>query len=259
MIDFEKLESRKEELKFAYYSASPFPHLVIENICTEDKLLQLYSSIPVLENKSKDYVFASNKFEKSRYEELGDLFKELQEDLRSSRMNEFLSYLTNKNTFVDPGNHGGGLHQGRGNSFLDMHLDYNYHPLRPNWWREMNLLLYLNNGWKHEYGGQLKLRDLRTDERAELDVQFNTLIIQQCGDFTLHGYDLTSFPEGLNRTSIATYAFTEHVRQIYAPRTTDWFPEKPSDGMLKKFLGRNIHKLVKIKSKLFGSGTQSNV
>jgi hypothetical protein len=258
MINFEKLESRKDELKLAYYAARPFPHLVIKDICSEEKLLQLYSSIPNLENKSKDYVFASNKFEKSRYEELGNLFKELQEDLRSVRMNDFLSFLTNKKTFVDPSNHGGGLHQGRGNSFLDMHLDYNYHPLKPNWWREMNLLLYLNKDWKPEYGGQLKLRDLRTDERAELDVEFNTLIIQQCGDFTLHGYDLTSFPEGMNRTSIATYAFTEHVRQIYSPRTTDWFPEKETDGIVKKWLGRNVHKLVKIKTKLFGSGTRSN-
>jgi len=258
MIDFEKLESNREEHKKAYYGAKPFPYLVIENICSESKLLELYSQIPDLANKSRDYVFASNKFEKSRYEELGDLFKELQEDLRSPRMNDFLSFITNKKTFVDPENHGGGLHQGRGNSFLDMHLDYNYHPLNPIWWREMNLLLYLNKDWKSEYGGQLKLRDLRTDERAELDVSFNSLIIQQCGDYTLHGYDLTNFPQGVYRTSIATYAFSEHVRQIYGPRTTDWFPEKKSDGMLKKFLGRNIHKLVKIKSLLFGSGTQSN-
>ena len=80
-------------------------------------------------------------------------------------MNDFLSFLTNKETFVDPKNHGGGLHQGKKNSFLDMHLDYNYHPLNQNWWREMNLLLYLNKDWKNSYGGHLKLRDLRTDEK----------------------------------------------------------------------------------------------
>ena len=59
-----------------------------------------------------------------------------------------------------------------------MHLDYNYHPLNQNWWREMNLL-YLNKDWKNSYGGHLKLRDLRTDEETELDVDFNTLIIQK--------------------------------------------------------------------------------
>lgn len=258
MIDFNFLESNKEDLRLQYLSASPFPHLVIENLCDEDKLLALYEQIPVLDNRSRDFIFAGNKFEKSRYFELGELFDELYQDLRSDRMNAFLGFLTGKNTFVDPENHGGGLHQGRGNSFLDMHLDYNYHPLNKLWWREMNLLLYLNKDWEDAYGGHLKIRDLRTDEAKKLRVGFNTLIIQKCDDYTLHGYDLTSFPEGVNRTSIATYAFTEHTRILSQPRTTDWFPEKENDGKFKKLIGRNIHKVIRLKSIIFGSGTKRN-
>lgn len=258
MINFNILEENKAQLKAEYYSAKPFPFLAIKNICDEEKLNKMYGQIPALEKKSRDYMFAGNKFEKSNYQVLGPLFKELQEDLRSEKMNSFLSFLTNKNTFVDPANHGGGLHQGQGNSFLDMHLDFNYHPLHPNWWREMNLLLYLNKDWKNEYGGQLKLKDLRTDERNEVEIDFNTLVIQQCGDYTLHGYDYTNFPSGMFRTSIATYAFTEHVRQLYKPRTTDWIPEKEGDGAIKRLFGRNIHKIVKIKNRVLGSGTAKN-
>lgn len=258
MINFKFLEENKIQLREKYLSAKPFPHLVLKDICNQEKLESLRNQIPELENKSRDYLFAGNKFEKSHYFELGELFIELYEDLRSDRMNNFLSFLSGKNTFVDPNNHGGGLHQGKGNSFLDMHLDYNYHPLHPTWWREMNLLLYLNKDWKPEFGGQLKLRDLRTDEITELDVDFNTLIIQQCGDYTLHGYDPTNFPEGNYRTSIATYAFTKHTRQLASPRTTDWFPDKENDGHLKKWLGRNFHHLVKIKNSIFGSGTIKN-
>ena len=173
-------------------------------------------------------------------------------------MNNFLSYINGRETFVDPKNHGGGLHQGKLNSFLDMHLDYNYHPLEHNWWREMNLLLYLNKCWKEEYGGHLKIRDLRTDVSKELPVDWNTLVIQQCGDYTLHGYDRTNFPEGVYRTSIATYAFSNHVRILSKPRTTDWFPEKQGDSVMKKWLGRNFHFLVKIKTSVFGSGTAKN-
>ena len=163
MINFDYLFKNKEKLKLDYYSATPFPYLLIKDVCDNDKLIEMYDSIPKLDNKSKDYIFAKNKFEKSNYQELGPLFKELQEDLKSDKMNEFLSYITNKNTFVDPANHGGGLHQGRGNSFLDMHLDYNYHPINSLWWREMNLLLYLNKDWKKEHKGHLKLRDLSSD------------------------------------------------------------------------------------------------
>jgi hypothetical protein len=258
MIDFDYLENNRDYLRTCYLTAKPFPHLKILNICNEEKLIELRNQIPELDNKSRDYMFAGNKFEKSHYFELGELFNELYEDLRSEKMNRFLSFLSGKTTFVDPDNHGGGLHQGKKNSFLDMHLDYNYHPLNENWWREMNLLLYLNKDWKQEFGGHLKIKDLRTDESAELEVDFNTLIIQQCGDYTLHGYDPTNFPEGNYRTSIATYAFTEHARQLAAPRTTDWFPDKDGDGVLKKWMGRNFHKLVKLKNAVLGSGTAKN-
>ena len=258
MINFNKLNKNKDALRIQYLTAEPFPHLVIKNICDSKKIEQLYSEIPNLNSKSRDLMFAKNKFEKSNYGELGNLFLELQTDLRSEKMNDFLSFISSKDVFVDPKNHGGGLHQGRGNSFLDMHLDYNYHPINKNWWREMNLLLYMNKDWKSEYGGHLDLVDLRTDKVEKCDVPFNTLIIQKCDDYTLHGYKPTNFPEGVNRTSIATYAFSKHVRQIYSPRTTDWFPDKESDGALKKFIGRNIHKVIKLKSKFLGSGTSKN-
>jgi len=177
MIKWEFIESNKENLRLNYLTSEPFPHLVIKNICDEDKLNLMLDQMPELTNKSRDYLFAGNKFEKSHYYELGELFLELYEDLRSEKMNQFLSFLSGKKTFVDPNNHGGGLHQGKSNSFLDMHLDYNYHPLNSKWWREMNLLLYLNKNWKSQYGGQLKLRDLRTDETSEIDVDFNNVVI----------------------------------------------------------------------------------
>jgi len=258
MINFDKLIKNKEKLRLEYLTAKPFPHLVLDNICDEVKLLNAYDSIPILDNKSRDYMFASNKFEKSNYGEISPLLKELQDDLRSDKMNSFLSFITGRNVFVDPKNHGGGLHQGRKSSFLDMHLDYNYHPINHTWWREVNLLLYMNKDWRQEYGGHLELKDLRTGDEKRCDVAFNTLIIQQCHDYTLHGYKPTNFPKDNFRTSIATYAFSKHSKQIYKQRTTDWFPDKESDSVLKKWLGRNITKLISVKNKFLGSGTAKN-
>ena len=173
------------------------------------------------------------------------------------KFNKILSFITSKKVFVDPKNHGGGLHQGKKNSFLDMHLDFNYHPINKNWYRELNLLLYLNKDWKPEYKGGLKIRDLRTNEEAELDVPFNRLIIQQCAPYTLHGYDMTNFPEGNYRTSIATYAYQIHNRHLETPRTTDWFPKEDA-SFFKKQLAKNYNFLVQTKNKLFGSGTAKN-
>lgn len=257
MIHFDRLEKNKEELRLSYLTNQPFSYLVIDDFCDVEKLKELKSQIPELNNKSRDYMFANNKFEKSNYKELGPLFQEIYEDLKSERFNKFLSFISAKEVFVDPKNHGGGLHQGKKNSFLDMHLDFNYHPINTQWYRQMNLLLYLNSDWKEEYKGQLRIEDLRSGEAKQLEVPFNRMIIQECGPYTLHGYDMTAFPEGDFRTSIATYAYTNHVRHLEKPRTTDWFPDKDS-SQLKKAVAKNYNLAVKVKNKLFGSGTAKN-
>jgi hypothetical protein len=256
MINFQFLEENKEKLRLDYLLAKPYPYLVIDNFCDRAQLEEMYNSIPELSNKSRDYMFANNKFEKSNYKELGPRFQEIYTEMSSQRMNDFLSFIANEKIFVDPANHGGGLHQGKKNSFLDMHLDFNYHPMHKNWFRNMNLLLYLNKDWKPSYKGQLKLVDLRSGEEKELEVPFNRLIIQQTRAYTLHGYDMTSFPENVFRTSIATYAYTEHQHHIEKPRTTDWVVK---DGKpLKKAIASIYGPAVKIKNALFGSGTAKN-
>ncbi|MFV0138465.1 2OG-Fe(II) oxygenase [Empedobacter falsenii] len=257
MINFDLLENNLDDLRLKYLIAKPYPHLVLDNFCNEEKLLKAYNSIPELDNKSRDYAFANNKFEKSNYKVLGAELEELYNDLSSDRFNKILSYIVNKDIFVDPKNHGGGLHQGKKNSFLDMHLDFNYHPINKNWYRELNLLLYLNKDWKPEYKGDLKLVDLRTEEAAEVGVPFNRLIIQQCAPYTLHGYEMTNFPEGVYRTSIATYAYQVHKAHIETPRTTDWHPNEDA-SFLKKQLAKNYNVLVQTKNKFFGSGTAKN-
>ena len=257
MINFELLENNLDELRIKYLSAQPFPHLILDNFCDEEKLTRAYEAVPELGNKSRDYAFANNKFEKSNYKEICPEFAEFYNDLSSERFNKILAFITAKKTFVDPKNFGGGLHQGKKNSFLDMHLDFNYHPINKNWYRELNLLLYLNKGWKPEYGGALKIKDLRTNEEAELAVPFNRMIIQQCAPYTLHGYDMTSFPAGNYRTSIATYAYQLHERLIEQPRTTDWFPKEDA-SVMKKLLAKNYNFLVKTKNKFFGSATAKN-
>ncbi|HEY6504021.1 MAG TPA: 2OG-Fe(II) oxygenase [Chitinophagaceae bacterium] len=256
MINLDILETNKEKLRSDYLLAKPFPYLVIDNFCDSQKIESLYNKIPELNNKSRDYVFAKNKFEKANYRELGNEFEELYTDLISERMNRFLSFIANEEIFVDPENHGGGLHQGKQKSFLDMHLDFNYHPLKKGWYRNMNLLLYLNKDWKPEYKGHLKLVDLRTNEEKELEVPFNRMIIQQTRAFTLHGYDKTNFPETSYRTSIATYAYTIHKHLVEKPRTTDWFVT--NGHPFKKVIASVYGPAVKIKNTFFGSGTARN-
>jgi len=257
MINFDYLEKNKEKLRMDYLLARPFQYLIIDNFCDSAKAETMYSKIPDLDNKSRDYIFAGNKFEKSNYKELGPEFDEFYNEISSPRMNAFLSFIANEEVFVDPKNHGGGLHQGKKNSFLDMHLDFNYHPIHKNWYRNMNLLYYMNKNWNQGFGGHLKLEDLRSGEKKQLDVPFNRLIIQRTSSYTLHGYDMTNFPQGNYRTSIATYAYTPHQMHVEVPRLTDWRPNNNS-SWLKKTIAKNMGGIVKLKNRILGSGTAKN-
>ena len=243
-------------MRMEFLLGKPFPHLVIDGICEPGPVEELFAELPEIDTKSRDYVFANNKFEKSKFWLLSPHFRALYEDLISKEFGEFLCFITNEEVFVDRKFHGGGIHQGKQDSFLDMHLDFNYHPLQKLWYRNLNILLYLNPGWKEEYGGHLELEDLRSGEKKSLGVPFNRMIIQQTRNFTLHGYNIIRFPPGQYRTSVACYAYSQHLHAIEKRRTTDW--HVGSGQPVKRFLARVYDPAVKIKNALFGSGTAKN-
>lgn len=261
MINFEMLEKNAERYKKSFFSALPFEHVVIDNFCDPNSLSDALDKIPdaaeIKINKSNDFIFAKNKYEKSNFNELCEEFATLKEELLSSKFSKWVSYITNENIFIDPSFHGGGLHQGGIGSFLDMHSDFNFHPNNLSWFRNINILIYLNRDWKKEYGGELKLRDGRLEEGDTTLIEpiFNRAVIMFTRGHTVHGYDPISFPKGTYRRSIAAYGYTQKNEEGRL-RTTLWVPEKGS--AFKRVLGRHMHKLVKIKSLIFGSGTTKN-
>lgn len=255
MINFERLESEKEQLRDQFLNAPLFPHIAIDNFCDADKIERLYQSIPEVETKSADYAFSKNKFEKSKIKDISPEFGELYTEITSDRFQKWLQFITDDDLFIDDAFYGGGIHQGKKGSFLNMHADFNYHPLKRNWFRNLNLLLYLNKDWKPEYGGHLRLEDKRTGEKKEIEVPFNRLTIMHSRAYTLHGYDPINFPEGTYRTSIAAYAFSLHETQQEAARTTEWKIDPKKEGYFKYLLSKIWVPAVKLKSKFIKSST----
>jgi len=260
MIDFNKLELNLQQYKSKYIGNNPFDHVIIDGFCIDKDLSDTVEHLESLElmphQKSKDYIFARNKFENSDFHRISAGFARLKKDLISERFSIWISQLTGQNVFIDPDFHGGGLHQGGKNSFLDMHADFNYHPINTAWFRNINILLYLNKCWKPEYGGQLKLIDDRIACSQPLLIEplFNRAVIMLTRDFTLHGYDSINFPKGTFRKSVAAYAYT-NTGEAGELRTTRW---KPENNMLKRYFSKYIPKLVSLKNRFLGSGTVKN-
>ena len=259
MINFINIEKKLQELSDKFNTANPIPYVVIDRFADENKLHHILDTFPVPGtnkiNKSRDYIFARNKYEKANFKEVSLECDEIYQDFMSERFQKIICAITKQDVFVDPEFHGGGIHQGGEGSFLDMHVDFNYHPLQENWFRNLNILLYLNPGWKPEYGGQLKLKHTITGDYAEIEPLFNRCVIMFTRDYTLHGYDPISFPSGKFRRSIATYAYNIDPNP-QNQRSTLWIPETTSP--LKKMLGQYWPNLVKAKSAVFGSATAKN-
>jgi Rps23 Pro-64 3,4-dihydroxylase Tpa1-like proline 4-hydroxylase len=259
MINFESIESNLENYAQKFKQAEPFPLVIIDNFADTEKLSKVVASFPIPGenklNKSRDYIFAKNKYEKANFRDLSDECNELYQDLISQRLQKILQTITGQDVFVDQEFHGGGIHQGGKGSFLDMHVDFNYHPLHRNWFRNLNILLYLNQDWQPEYRGQLKLRHTETNKYREVEPLFNRCVIMFTRDYTLHGYDPIAFPPGQFRRSIASYAYSLD-KNPQNERSTLWVPEQSS--FVKKMIGKYWPEIIKAKSSVFGSGTARN-
>jgi 2OG-Fe(II) oxygenase superfamily len=258
VINADAIGAKREQLIAGWKTAQPFPLIVIDNFANEAVLQRICDQFPNPEslNKSRDFIFAKNKFEKNGLATLSLEMSDLYDDLMSVEFAEFISSVYGKTIFIDPGFHGNGLHMGGAGSFLDMHADFNVHPLHEDWLRELNILLYLNEGWKPEWGGQLKLRHKATNASCEIKPLFNRAVIMLTKDFTLHGYDPLSFPKGRYRKSIATYAYSmiphgNHVR----PRTTAW---ESDQSLFRRLVGPFVPALIRLKNQLLGSGSSHN-
>jgi hypothetical protein len=60
-----------------------------------------------------------------------------------------------------PGLDGGGLHQANRGGFLNVHTDFSHHHYHENWRWRLNLILYLKDGWRPEWGGAIERWDAR--------------------------------------------------------------------------------------------------
>jgi hypothetical protein len=113
MINYSLLE----KIHFSdFKNALPFEHVVIDNFCDENKLSKSLASLEDPEssktNRSRDFIFAKNKFEKSDFHLICKEFDELKLELMSDKFASFIKKITGEDIFIDPSFHGGGLHQG---------------------------------------------------------------------------------------------------------------------------------------------------
>jgi Rps23 Pro-64 3,4-dihydroxylase Tpa1-like proline 4-hydroxylase len=198
----------------AEWERKPFPHTVIRGAWSADRLRQCKYSLsdPLKPVKwSGEKTDAGNSHNKRWCNRWEDMPAAAVKIIRVASRPEFLLWLEEltgiKGLVPDPYLKGGGVHRiGRG-GFLKMHTDFNFHnELRL--YRRLNLLLYLNEHWCTEWGGDLVLG--RTDGICyPVKPEANTMVVFETSNKSWHGHGHPlETPEGVYRDSIALYYYT---------------------------------------------------
>lgn len=147
----------------------------------------------------------------------------------SDRMIATLEDLLKTKIYPDHGLHGGGWHMHGPGGNLNPHLDYSIHP-KIDKERKLNIIVYLGEHMRPEYGGHLGLWKDENGQPGELvteiEPRFNSAILFDTTQDSWHGMSrgLTQ-PAGIYRKSLAVYYMREPAadapsrgRALFAPR-----------------------------------------
>ena len=148
-----------------------------------------------------------------------------------------------KGLIPDPYFEGGGLHETKRGGHLGVHADFNVHE-RLRLERRLNLLVYLNEDWADDYGGQLELwnKDM-SDCAVRVKPVFGRAVIFNTALDSFHGHpDPLACPADRSRRSIATYYYTAAEEGIaLLPKRTTNFRSRPGSGDPRDWQIRRYH------------------
>ncbi len=238
ILDLNKWEAIVNEKATAYQEAHPFPYGQYENFLEDWAAQKAMGSFPAVKDSGWiHYVhFNEKKHGLNKMDLIPPFIQEVIKELNSDEFLRILSKLTGiEGLKADPSLEGGGLHQTQRGGFLNIHADFTVHPHKRNWRRRVNVLVYLNEGWKPEYKGDLELwtRDMK-ECAVKVSPVFNRCVIFNTDEDSYHGLpDPIQCPEDMTRKSIALYYFTEE-NEAPKKRATN-YKARPDDGF-KRFL-----------------------
>jgi len=212
----------------------PFRHLVIDNFLSGSFAGTILHSFPPLEAMKTHYTgINERKAEDNNFEKLDKSFTLLHEALSSPVFLKWIGGVTGIGGLSSLNDRlGYGLHQGGDGSFLDIHIDYNIHPVS-RLQRRLNFLLFFNPDWQEAWGGALELWDLKTKKSLQhITPLFNRAVIFECSESSYHGYSRINVPPDITRKSYYQYYFTQPEEAIHFHDTM--FRPMAGDPWLKK-------------------------
>lgn len=230
---FDEDECRKAGTARAqsYRSATPFPHIVMDDFLDADLLRDLLTEFPSVGDKQYfDRAQERLKYQFSPNEVGGRRLRNLLIELNSPAILGFLEEMTGITGLIpDPYYAGGGLHEIRRGGHLSVHADFNIHEVLQ-LERRLNLLIYLNDDWSVDFGGSLELWDRQmTARQVEVQPLIGRAVVFNTDLDSFHGHpDPLQCPPDRARRSIATYYYAARPDGMQSvKRRTTTFQVRP--------------------------------
>ncbi len=233
LIDFDRLTADLDTKAARYAAATPFPHIVVDDVLTEDAFARCVTEFPATADPFwKGYLHVNEtKYANTAPDTWGETLTAVAREFVSPRFVAWLEQVTGICDLVpDWTMDGGGLHQTLSGGHLNIHADFSTHHVHENWARRVNILLYLNEDWRDEWGGHLELwdRDI-TSVQGRVTPKGNRMLVFTTSQHSFHGHpDPLTCPDGMARRSMALYYFTEEADPVR--RSTD-YRARPEDGV----------------------------
>ncbi len=241
LFPYERWESSLPALARQYQANPPCPHILLADFLEESVAAAMEREFPRSTSHAwTQYKHANeNKAGMPKRELFPPTLGAVVDELNTPEFAAFVSRLTGiPNLLADPMLEGGGLHQSGPGGYLNVHTDFSMHHFHTHWHRRVNLILYLNEGWREEWGGALELWEKSAAGKmtrcaAKYPPLLNHALIFTTDERSLHGFpDPLKCPEGTSRKSLALYYYTVEPGRSVPVHSTDYFA-RPQDGWAK--------------------------
>lgn len=222
VIDYDRLMSEADAMASRFGEAQPFPHIAIDNFISSEFVARLNAEFPDLAAKRKaGSIHIPVYTEDGREAQLGKewlsrerlvphVYRRLYWELNNNPFVALLEKITGiPGLLADPHLAGGGVHNTSPGGYLKVHADFNKHP-QYGLDRRLNLLIYLNEDWAPEYGGDLELWSADMSEMVKKIAPLaGRCVIFKTTTTSFHGHPhpLTC-PPNRARRSIALYYYS---------------------------------------------------
>lgn len=236
LIDLERLDAELGSASAAYRSASPFPHIVLDDVLHPEAFAKAAGEFPGMHDEFwKGYLHVNEtKYSNTEPDTWGDTLTAVAREFCSPEFVAYLEQLTGiPGLMPDWSMDGGGLHMTKRGGHLNIHADFSTHHTHANWARRVNILLYLNEEWDPSWGGLLELWDPdMTACQATVTPAGNRMLVFTTSLDSFHGHpDALQCPEDVARRSMALYYFTEDENAV---RRSTNYQARPEESRLKK-------------------------